>query len=337
MLQLIQMNNLSKRIKLFLLHSSVWFFFILVILLQSPDISSVKFWYEIIVFLLTGVLLSYLNLYVFFPRLFLKKKHMEFWLILLATTAFISFLNTSLFINFNKANYPSIFLANFFNLLLISLVIAGIKYIGEDLPKLLMMNELAKLQLKTELNLLKSQVNPHFLFNTLNNLYGLITQNQNAQASEITLKLGDLMRYLLESSKMERVSLDKEIQFMEDYLALEKIRLSQDADIRFEVSGINRKIFIAPLLFIPLVENAFKHGINTILADSFAHFSLSVQGSEIYFEAINSVGKPPENSELSGTGLQNLKQRLQLIYPNRHQLDIEQTTNQFKAILHIKI
>jgi LytS/YehU family sensor histidine kinase len=185
--------------------------------------------------------------------------------------------------------------------------------------------------------LLKSQVNPHFLFNTLNNLYGLITQNQNQQASDVTLKLADLMRYLLESSKTDLVNLNKEIQFIDDYLSLEKIRLSQKTDINFTVSGMNKELFVAPLLFIPLVENAFKHGLNTILADSFAHFSLSVQGNELFFEAINSVEKSTENSEKSGTGLENLKKRLQLIYPQKHQLDIEQTSNQFKVILHIQL
>ena len=91
------------------------------------------------------------------------------------------------------------------------------------------------------------------------------------------------------------------------------------------------------MLFISLVENSFKHGLNTISTDSFAHFFLSVQGNELFLEAINSVGKSLKDSEKSGTGLENLKKRLQLIYPDKHQLDIEQTRNQFKVILHIQL
>ncbi len=195
-------------------------------------------------------------------------------------------------------------------------------------------------QLKTELSLLKSQVNPHFLFNTLNNLYGLIIQNQNEQAGNITLKLSDLMRYLLESGKIEQVSLQKEIKFLEDYLALEKIRLANQADIRLEISGFEKEVFVAPLLFIPLVENAFKHGLQTISENNFnnfAHFSLSLQGNELYFEAKNSVGKNLLVQEKSGIGLENLRKRLLLIYPKKHFLEIEENERFFKVILQINL
>jgi LytS/YehU family sensor histidine kinase len=194
-----------------------------------------------------------------------------------------------------------------------------------------------KEQLKTELSLLKAQVNPHFLFNTLNNLYGLILQNENLQAAEITLKLSDLMRYLLESSKTERISLQKEIKFLEDYLVLEKIRLSAQADIRFVVYGLEKDIFVAPLFFIPFVENAFKHGLQSISESSFAHFSLSIQGKDLFFEAVNSVGQNITTPEKSGTGLENLRKRLELLYPEKHLLEVEKNEGIFKVILQISI
>ena len=145
------------------------------------------------------------------------------------------------------------------------------------------------------------------------------------------------MRYVLESSKTEKVSLQKEVKFLEDYLALEKIRLAQQAVIRLEVSGIEKKVLVAPLLFIPLVENAFKHGLQTLSKDSFAHFSLSIQGNELYFEAHNSVGKTIENQAKSGTGLDNLRKRLALIYPTKHFLEIEEKENSFKVTLQISL
>jgi len=145
------------------------------------------------------------------------------------------------------------------------------------------------------------------------------------------------MRYVLESSKTEKVSLYKEVRFLEDYLALERIRLTQNADIRFEVSGLEKEVFVAPLLFIPLVENAFKHGLNSIAKGNFAHFSLSVQKDEVFFESQNAVNKAVDHQHNSRMGLKNLRKRLQLVYPERYELEIEENQAIFKVTLHIKI
>lgn len=329
---------ITKAIKRLAPHLLGWGALFLTIALQN-DLSEWEFgdYYSIGGIFGLVALATYLNLYLLIPRyLFLKKyKHYASFasLLVIATALLITFWLSEL----DQIDWFSRFIASIINVVFVLLMTIGGKFLIEYLRKMMKLKEIENKQLKAELNLLKAQVNPHFLFNTLNNLYGLITQNQNQQASDVTLKLADLMRYLLESSKSDVVSLNKEIQFIDDYLSLEKIRLSQKTDIKFTVSGMNKELFVAPLLFIPLVENAFKHGLNTILADSFAHFSLSVQGNELFFEAINSVGKSPENSEKSGTGLENLKKRLQLIYPQKHQLDIEQTSNQFKVILHIQL
>lgn len=192
-------------------------------------------------------------------------------------------------------------------------------------------------QLQSELSLLKAQVNPHFLFNTLNNIYGLILQQQTNQAAEVTLKLSDLMRYMLESSKLNLVLLRKEIKFIEDYLSLERIRLSPTNTITFEVSGVDREIFIPPLLFIPLVENAFKHGLQNQVEAGRASFHLTLQQHELYFEAINTKGNSLHKAEKSGTGLENLTKRLQLLYPDKHTLQIEESADMFKVILHITL
>ena len=302
---------------------------------QNPDANTrdILTW-----FILLGVSASvvYANLYILFPKFLFKRNYLVYLLLLVLTIGLGAFILWFIIPSAN-ANFNLPLFQHFINLFFIFVITSSFKFFREYSRKQELLIKAENEQLKTELALLKSQVNPHFLFNTLNNLYGLITQNQNQQASDVTLKLADLMRYLLESSKTDLVNLNKEIQFIDDYLSLEKIRLSQKTDIKFMVSGLNKELFVAPLLFIPLVENAFKHGLNTILTDSFAHFSLSVQGNELFFEAINSVEKSTENSEKSGTGLENLKKRLQLIYPQKHQLDIEQTANQFKVILHIQL
>lgn len=228
-------------------------------------------------------------------------------------------------------------LQHFINLFFFIVITGSLKFLREFFRKQVQLIKAENEQLKTELSLLKSQVNPHFLFNTLNNLYGLIVQQQNEQAASITLKLSDLMRYLLESSKIEKVSLQKEIKFLKDYLALEKIRLAQNVDMCFEISGFKNEVFVAPLLFIPLVENTFKHGLQSVSENSFAHFSLALQGKELYFEAKNSVGKNLSVQEKSGTGLENLRKRLMLIYPEKHLLAIEQKDGIFKVILHLNL
>ena len=330
--------TIGKKIKHVVPHLIGWGALLLMILLQN-DLYEWEFedYYNIGGIFGLMALATYINLYLLIPRyLFLKKYwHYSIFLSLLviATALLIAFWMSE----FDQIDWLSRFIVMFINVVFFLLVTSGGKFLFEYLKKMMKLKEIENKQLKAELNLLKAQVNPHFLFNTLNNLYGLITQNQNQQASDVTLKLADLMRYLLESSKVDLVCLNKEIQFLEDYLSLEKIRLSQKTDIKFTISGFNKELFVAPLLFIPLVENTFKHGLNAISADSYAHFSLSVQGNELFFEAANSVGKSLENSEKSGTGLINLKKRLQLIYPEKHQLDIEQTANQFKVILNIQL
>ena len=327
---------ISKNIWRIFPHLIGWGALFLLIALQN-DLSEFIDYYSIIVLLCSIALPTYLNLYLLVPRYLFKKKYWYYAgfvsIIVIATSILSAFWLTAV----DHIDWFSRVIVVIIVEMFVLLMTSGSKFLFEYMQKIIKLREIENKQLKAELNLLKAQVHPHFLFNTLNNLYGLITQDQNQKASDVTLKLADLMRYLLESSKTDFVNLNKEIQFIDDYLSLEKIRLSQKTDIKFTVSRIKKEIFIPPMLFIPMVENAFKHGLNTISTDSFAHFSLSVQGNELFFEAINSVGKTLEKTEKSGTGLENLKKRLQLIYPQKHQLDLEQTSNQFKSILHIQL
>lgn len=317
-----------------LYHLAFWGFFILLFWQQNPNATTQEYLAWFIVLGVAG-LVVYINLFLLFPKYFFRKKYIIYSLFLFVTISSGTFTLRLLFPSGNSSFSLPIF-QHFVNLFFIVVITSSFKLFREYSRKQELLIRAENEQLKTELNLLKSQVNPHFLFNTLNNLYGLITQNQNGQASEITLKLSELMRYILESSKTEKVSLKKEIQFLKDYLVLEKIRLSPKADIRFEVYRLEKDIFIAPLLFIPLVENTFKHGLQSISDSSFAHFSLSIQGNEIYFEAQNSVGKNLSKVK-SGTGLKNLRKRLELMYPEKHLLEVEQNEEIFKVILQISV
>ena len=328
----------SKRIRFIIPHLLGWGSFFLVILLQN-DLSEWDFedYYVTGGFFGIAGTAVYINLYLLIPRYLFTKSHLYYSGFVVVLIIVAAILITLWMREFDELNSISRFVVAIINVAFLLLLTSGAKLLIEYLQKMSKLAEIENKQLKDELSLLKMQVHPHFLFNTLNNHYGLITQNQNKEASEVTLKLADLMRYLLESTRTDKVSLHKEIQFLRDYLDLEIVRLSKEADIRFEISSIDQEIFIAPLLFISLVENTFKHGLQTISDKSFAHFSLAVQGNDLFFEAINSVGQATDYTSKSGTGLGNLQKRLQLIYPDKHQLIIEEVEASFRVTLHIQL
>lgn len=320
--------------KRILYHIGLWLGFTLIFVYQNLNSTWEDYvsWFWI---LFISAIVVYTNLYVLLPKFFFKKKYLIYALLLLVLLAAATPM-VRLGIISNKETMAYHPVQDSINLLFFVVITSSLKFFREYQQKQARLIKVENEQLKTELKLLKAQVNPHFLFNTLSNLYGLVIQNKNQQAANVTLKLSDLMRYLLQSSKAEKVKLTEEIQFLEDYLTLEKIRLSQNADIQFEVTGIEKEVMVAPLLFIPLVENAFKHGLQSLTKNCYAHFTLAKQGNEIYFEAKNSIGKHLNNIP-SGTGIENLQKRLELIYPKKHILEIDKNNAYFKVSLQISV
>lgn len=194
---------------------------------------------------------------------------------------------------------------------------------------------LEKVNLETELKFLKSQINPHFLFNTLHNIYAL-TVLQPENASEKLLKLSNILRYMLYDSNVDQVSLNREIEYLRDYLDLVLLKDSRDMDINFESNVRAEEIEVAPLIFIPLVENAFKHSQFEDLEKGYIHISLSTWRKSIIFIVKNS--KPERaytKDKIGGIGLKNIRQRLNLIYYEKYKLDIEEKEDCFKVILEI--
>jgi len=319
-------------------HILGWGALFLVVLLQND----LKVWDVEDYYILSGFIGflgigTYINLYLLIPRYLFVRRYWHYAIFASTLVVSTALLLTLWMSDFDHIDWFPRLIVNSINMVFVLLLTSGARLLIEYLRNMMKLKEIENKQLKAELNLLKAQVHPHFLFNTLNNLYGLISQNQNQRASEVTLKLADLMRYLLESSKSDKMSLNKEIQFLEDYLSLEKIRLSKKADISFEVGSINKETMIAPLLFVPLVENATKHGLQTISENCFAHFSLALQGNNLFFEAKNSVGRSLEIQPQSGTGISNLRKRLQLIYPEKHKLEIERTETIYTVTLHLQL
>lgn len=188
-------------------------------------------------------------------------------------------------------------------------------------------------QKKTELLHLKSQVNPHFFFNTLNNLYGLIKTDPE-KASALVLKLSDMMRYSIYEAQNEGVTLEKEVEYLNNYIELHKMRYHKKIEVAFQVD-IQEGYRVMPLLFIILVENAFKHGVENLREKAFVHLVLTTADNEIHFEIKNNFDDSMAPEE-PGIGLNNLKRRLALAYENNYQLKLAQHNDEYLAALRLK-
>jgi len=175
-----------------------------------------------------------------------------------------------------------------------------------------------------KLKYLRSQLNPHFLFNTLNSIYSLSLQKSD-QAPEVIVKLSDLMRYMIYDCNEEKVPLDKEIEFIQNYIAIEKIRYK--ADVRFSVEGETEGIMIEPFLFISFIENGFKHAFNNTFNDPFIYITIKVNAEQVALSVVNNtnIDIEAQAKRIHGTGLKNSKSILELLYPASYALDIIQT------------
>ena len=301
----------------------------------------------------------YLNYFYLVPRLFFRKNRVYYFLInaviIIALFYVEGYANRHLFQStpielkvqemfrkFNAENNltsPPFRQLHLLNFILMNILIAGFavglriteKYVSQEKQQ----KELEKLRLSTELAFLKSQVGPHFFFNTLNNIYSLIGIN-TSDAQKAVLKLSKLMRYLLYESEQGRVSLEKEIEFMNHYIDLMKLRLSNKVDLRIEFPDNANGLTIPPLLFIPFIENAFKHGIS-YKENSYIHLGLNIGERQIRFECLNSLVTHGESSKdtTQGIGLDNVKKRLALLFPGTHELKLDRSDTSFQVDLKI--
>ena len=172
----------------------------------------------------------------------------------------------------------------------------------------------------SELTYLKAQLQPHFFFNTLNNIYSLALI-QSKDTAPLVAKLAEMMRYILYKSDEKLVSLKEEVAFLQNYVEVERIRYRSAIKINFETQGIDEESKISPLLLLPFIENAFKHGIEEEEKDGFVNIIICKTEDELTLEVSNSIAKTKEN--LGGIGLVNVKKRLEILYPNSHLLAIE--------------
>ena len=277
------------------------------------------------------------NFYLFVPYLLLRKRP---WLFALINLAVISGKNTIIF--YGIKDLPMIdgyiymvwFGVTFIYMLILGLAV-GMRYIMQSNELLVRLEEEKKKNVETELVWLKNQLNPHFLFNTLNNISSLVRVNADVAQDSIG-QLSDLMRYTLYESNRPLVPVDGEIEFMENYIDLMKLRCNELATIETDFRSPCKPMQVVPLLFISLIENAFKHGVNSRIP-SFVRIKLMNEGDDLVFTCENSC-HPKSNVDRSGSGigLENLKRRLELTYPDRYVYAQEKRDNTYYVQIILK-
>ncbi len=289
--------------------------------------------------------LVYGHIYWAFPAFFRKKKWLQYGSLLILLFLFSFVLEGVL--HFVYARIMDLDLDSYFFTTipfnsLLSVLFWGIS-LAYSLSKSYWKDEqqrqkLQKEKLSAELSFLKSQIHPHFLFNTLNNLYALAEKAQNKELAKGIHGLSGLMRYMLYESKAAAVPLKKEIKFIESIIEMQQLRLDGEDDllIAFNVKGAVEQKKIAPLLLVPFVENAFKHGID-FKQTSFIKIDLEVIEGDIHFKVLNSKNDAwaRDLNEPSGIGLENVKRRLKLLYPQSHVLQISEQDDKFEIQLSL--
>lgn len=291
----------------------------------------------VIIFILPPV---YLMIYGLIPSLLIKKKYVAF---ILATAAsivawgyFVGFLepwtDEHWFGMDPEPQHPENGLtAVSFLFLITCLVNLSYRWFMQGSKIRRMEND----HLKKELSLLKNQINPHFLFNTLNNLYALSLE-ESEDTPRVILKLSELMRYAVYECKEPFVSIEKEVKYLDNYLALQQIRQHEDCRIIFDKSIEDSSVKIAPMILIVLVENAVKHGVESMSEGAFVHIQLRVDSEKITFRVENNV-KEMEPGKEGGLGLENVKRRLSMIYGNAYSFETQKMNDRFIANLEISL
>lgn len=294
----------------------------------------------------------YVNLYFLIPR-FLKQKNYIFYIFWLVILLSFSSLFIQLLFIFPlksllkttgglKAFSPNLHSAYFFSTLVYVSITSFLKFIREWLSMQDLNLKLVKIEqqkLEAELNTLKGQLNPHFLFNSLNNIYSLALIKSD-KVPELILKLSDLMRHIIYESREKFIPLDKELEFVDNFVALQKIRTSDKTKIHYEISGEIPSAKIAPLIFEPFIDNAFKHGLPGSENSDFIkiHFNFTQPGTLLFHIENNFEEAATWEKKHSGIGIENVKQRLKLLYvPKEYDLKIEKTNSIHKVYLKLKL
>jgi two-component system, LytTR family, sensor kinase len=329
-----------NRILQHILFWALSFLVLLNILKVSAEIKPIDLIYTAI-FHIPIVLVTYLNLQILLPLFLAKRKFILYGSLAAVTITggwfFYSFLFGS-WIDFILPGYYFIAYYDFWDIALYLAIYLAATSLIKLARGWFRLQEMEKEKTLTELKALKSQVNPHFLFNSLNNIYGL-SRKSSPILPDVILKLSGLLRYIIYETNTEMIGLQNEIDILNDYIALQRLRSPTDEKIEFTILGEPGEYKIAPLVFFPFIENSFKHGIKGGAKETFVKIKIEITGAVLNFEIENSKGKSiePGIPEYKGIGIENVKKRLQLIYPNCHLLTISETESIFRVLLQVQL
>lgn len=287
------------------------------------------------------VLIVYLNLKLLFPFFLEKGKYFLYSISVLALISLGAGFYIILFDNWIDHIFSGYYFIAYYGFSDISLYFVIYIFVSSLLRLArgwFQLQELEKEKTLAELKALKSQVNPHFLFNSLNSIYSLARKN-SPTVPEKVIQLSDLMRHVIYNSDDDFILLSKEVEMVRNYIELQNLRTPENEKIEIEVTGEIDGKNVAPLIFLPFVENSFKHGLKSGANNPFVHIKIEVVENDLIFEIENSKGKTPEiiDTKYRGIGIENVKKRLDLIYPGRHSLKISETGNTFNVVLQIKL
>ena len=307
---------------------------------------------------LSGLLLAvYLNLRILIPRYIDQKKYLQYAIMLLAATLLISIMinfiievflpDPPLFKGARRHRVGKEIEFYIFMYMMLQFFFVAVTSFLHFVKESARLNEIAlrvkdleSSNLHAELDSLKAQINPHFLFNTLNNIYSH-SLFKSEQTPEMILKLSGLMNYMIYECQDARVPLSKEIEFIKNFMALEKVRVDESVKVNLNITIPENGHELAPLLFIPLLENAFKYGVNIREGSPYINIDLNVSENDILELSIENLFDEPvirqEDGGTGGIGLMNVSKRLELIYPGKHEMEIVDKDGKFRVNLRIDL
>ena len=338
-------SNVWIRILLHVLFITLSFFVLLKLFKNGPEAEKVDFIYTAI-FLATIFPAVYINLEILLPR-FAKSLTWHWYAVSILILVFVfTWINISFFQKWSSDLLPGYFFISYYTwweIILFFLIFLAITtllklskswFMVNDLSRELLQSEKQKIQI--ELKALKAQVNPHFFFNTLNNIYSMSLDKDQRLPGTI-LQLSELMRYFLYESKEDFVPLDKELQVLQDYISLQSIRVNEKFGVEQNMDGEVKNEKIAPLLLITFLENAFKHGAKS--GPAFVKLFIRIRDGQLDFRVENTRGIIDHSGlkEHTGVGLENVKRQLELLYPGRHTLMIDNRGDLFIIHLQLKL
>lgn len=339
---------LLKIIRYKIHHVLFWFlYFAFWIFLYEPNVGFSKAFENALAIIILHGSASYFNNYYLVPYFLRQRQYFPYFLSIFLTVCFICFIHIIFLLwadTIDDTEKYSLWSIEFFinDGISISYTLAvtmTLLFFKQWFEKERLADRLEKLNIETELKYLKSQINPHFLFNSLNSVYAL-TLSKSDKAPEVVLKLSDILRYILYEGGEKVVGLKKEIEYLQNYLDLEKIRYGNRLETKLSIKGETSGKEIAPMLFLPFIENSFKHGVNSNIGHTCIDIRFEIGNTDLYFYIENNKPTQKLNDApdyQGGIGIENVRKRLNLIYPGKHSISIQDEGNIFKVSLHLEI